>query len=340
VQPPRLEVGFRDGPACGTVSRRPFSNESFDIRYSISSFVIQSLSCWQLAAGRRKGRPMNPTIIPLISITLVLAPRLQAQAEFETTRVAPGVYQYRYQGHNAFFVESDKGIVAFDPISTVAAQHYADEIKRVAPEKPLLAIVYSHHHNDHTTGANVLQSAFDVHVPIIAHDRARAPLEAANNADQPPPTLTFSDRLTLHFGDRPIELYYLGENHSDNSIVAVVPDVRVAFAVDFASHDRLGYQDLSSFKFPDQFRSLERLQDLPFDRIVFGHGPMGDKASVDRQVTYYRDLQRAVETAVREGLSEDEAATTIKLPQYADWGGYDTWLELNVRGMYRWVASH
>ncbi|MEE8116408.1 MAG: hypothetical protein V3T28_04790, partial [Gemmatimonadales bacterium] len=59
--------------------------------------------------------------------------------------------------------------------------------------------------------------------------------------------MTFEERLTLHFGDRSVELYYLGKSHSDDMLVALLPDDRIAFAVDFASHDRIGYRDLGSF---------------------------------------------------------------------------------------------
>ena len=283
---------------------------------------------------------MTKTFVSWISWSALTVMALPGQQpEFETTRVADGVFQYRYQGHNGVFVVSDGGVIAFDPISTEAASHYADEIKRVAPGKPLLAIVYSHSHADHATGALVLQEAFDVAVPIVAHENARVEIEQMADPNLPSPTLTFTSGLTLYLGGRPIELAYIGRNHSDNSLVALVPDVRVAFAVDFVATDRVGYRDLGSFHFPDLFQSLVELRNLDFDTIVFGHGPPGDVASVDRQIRYYNDLRTAVEAAVRNGLSEDEAANQITLDDYAHWSGYEDWFAMNVRGMYRWAGG-
>lgn len=265
---------------------------------------------------------------------------LVAQApEFETTRIADGVYQFRFRGHNGFFVVTDGGVVAVDPIAGEAARPYAAEIKRVAPDGPLRAIVYSHDHADHASGAGVLREAMGSDAPIIAHAKAAAPIRERNSADQPAPDLTFNDKLMLHFGGRTVELHHLGANHSDNSLVVLVPDVKVAFAVDFVSHDRVGYRELGSHHFPAFFESLERLQALDFERIVFGHGPAGDKASIARQVQYYSDLRRAVERAVEQGWTEDQAAERIELPAYGSWGGYGDWFALNVRGMYRWVAA-
>jgi len=73
--------------------------------------------------------------------------------------------------------------------------------------------------------------------------------------------------------------------------------------------------------------------------MVFGHGPAGDRASIDRQVSYYRDLRRAVAEAIDAGLSEDEAAARVRLPAYSSWDRYDAWFESNVRGVYRWMAG-
>lgn len=272
--------------------------------------------------------------------TVMVSTSLGAQApEFETTRIAGGVYQFRWRAHNGFFVVTDAGVIAFDPISLEAAQRYASEVQRVAPGKKLLAVVYSHDHPDHASGADVLRRELGPDAPVVAHANARARVIETASPDLPPPDVTFTDRLTLYFGGRRVELRFLGKSHSDNLIIALVPDVKVAFAVDFVANDRVGYRELSSNVFPDFFDAVERLQELEFETIVFGHGPPGDRASVERQGRYYSALRAAVAAAIDEGWTEDEAAEKITLPQYSDWGGYDTWFALNVRGMYRWLVK-
>ena len=111
------------------------------------------------------------------------------------------------------------------------------------------------------------------------------------------------------------------------------------FAVDFVSNDRVGFRSLPDYHFPEFFQALDRLRSLDFDTVVFGHGPPGDRASIDRQIRYYADLRRAVTEAVGQGLSEDEAAARVRLPMYRDWGAYGDWFELNVRAIYRWLVS-
>lgn len=260
-------------------------------------------------------------------------------ADYETTPVADGVYRLRWQQHNALFVVTPAGVVAFDPISVEAADAYADEIERVAPGLPLLAVVYSHHHADHASGADVLRGRLGGDASIIAHVNAVDDIERLAAPDLPAPTVTFSDVLTLHHGGTELQLHYLGNSHSDNMLVAVLPTSRVAFAVDFVAHDRVGYQELPGYIFPDFFETVDRLADLDFTTIVFGHGPNGDKSSIERQAAYYAALRDAVAEAVESGLSEDEAAETVRLDEFAHFSAYDEWFTGNVRGMYRWLAS-
>ena len=62
------------------------------------------------------------------------------------------------------------------------------------------------------------------------------------------------------------------------------------------------------------------------------------RPSVERQIVYYRTVRDAVQEALRRELTEDEAAAEIQLPAYSEWGGYQDWFALNVRGIYRWLA--
>lgn len=293
---------------------------------------------------------MKPTRLILCTLSLAAvacsdAPPPSADADgasadpplYETTRIADGVFQFRYQGHNAMFVVTDDGVVAFDPISMDAAAAYAGEIQTHAPGAELIAIVYSHRDADHATGAPVLREALGSDAPIYAHDNALAPLSAAADPNLPPPDSTFSDRALLAGGA--IQLHYLGRSHSDDMAVAFLPESRVAFAVDFVSADRFGYQDLSSFYFPDMHDAIAGLLEIPFDRILFGHGPGGDRATIERQQQYYRDLAAAVRAATAQGLSEDETAAQVLLEDYRAWDRYEDWRELNVRGMYRKIST-
>ena len=286
-------------------------------------------------------RPIRP-LLPIAS-ALALIALACAQEGVETdspaSQVADGVFWFNAGTHNAFFVDTDDGVVAFDPISMEAAADLGAAIRGAAPGKPLAAIVYSHSDADHATGAPVLQAEFGDDVPIIAQENALPILMERADPDLPPPDLTFSDEMTLRFGGRAIELHYLGPSHSDNMLVAFLPEEQVAFAVDFVSNDRVGFQSLPGWHFDDFYVALDRLMEIPFETVVFGHGDVGDRATIERQLAYYAELRDAVQGALDEGLSEEEAMEQVRLDAYADWGQYEAWFPLNVGAIYRWLAG-
>lgn len=281
---------------------------------------------------------MNRALTLSVALSALVAAPAQAFAsqrpEHETTQIADGVYMFRYRAHNAMFIATGDGVIAFDPISTDAARLYREEIRKVTTE-PVRAIVYSHHHGDHITGAAELAAG----VPIIAHAQAYARLADNPNPEMPPPDITFTEQMTLWLGGRTIRLVYLGPNHSDNMIVAHLPDERIIFAVDFVSDDAVGYRDLPDYRFPALWESLERLQHLDYETAIFGHGPPGTKGDVYEQMKYWADLRGAVESAIADGAAEDAAVASIELPAYSDWRGYDDWFKMNVRTVYRYYAG-
>lgn len=45
--------------------------------------------------------------------------------------------------------------------------------------------------------------------------------------------------------------------------------------------------------------------------------------------------------AVEDGLSRSQTVERVaeRLPQYRDWGRYDDWFRMNVRGVYEWATE-
>jgi glyoxylase-like metal-dependent hydrolase (beta-lactamase superfamily II) len=92
-------------------------------------------------------------------------------------------------------VTTPAGVVAVEPLSVDAARWLAREIQKIAPGQPLAAIVYSHSDADHATGAAVLVAEMgQTGVPIIAHEKAVAPIREGASPDD--------DRDSKGQGDR------------------------------------------------------------------------------------------------------------------------------------------
>ena len=54
---------------------------------------------------------------------------------------------------------------------------------------------------------------------------------------------------------------------------------------------------------------------------------------------YIEELRGQVLAGLKAGKSEDELAEAVTMDAYRDWGQYDAWRALNVRGMARFLKQ-
>lgn len=294
----------------------------------------------------------NWKVIQLVMVTgllilmLGLSANLPAKAEkgsdsaSEWFKVADNTYVFRYRFYFTLFVKTENGIVAFDPISNEAAEHYAKAIREAAPGAKLKTIVYTHWHTDHSTGAKVLRREFGSNIPIIAHENTYNRLKGLTDSDVPLPTkMVTNDGLVLKDDNNPIELKYLGYAHTDTMLIAYLPKQKLVFGVDFVNHDSMGWRDLPGVDIDELISMQKRLMKIDFKTITFGHGRPGGRQVVSRQINYYETLLKEATSAVNKGLSEDQAAKSIVMDKYKNWQNYDNWFTMNVRGAYRFVKE-
>ncbi len=79
-------------------------------------------------------------------------------------KVTDRIYQVRGQDiSNLTFIEGDTGIIAIDPlVSAEAAQNALETYFQHRPEKPIVAVIYTHSHVDHYGGVKGIISQEDV----------------------------------------------------------------------------------------------------------------------------------------------------------------------------------
>ena len=101
---------------------------------------------------------LSATLFGLFSVMPAQAQLPPGMKQFETTRIADGVYSFRFFFHNNIFIVTDRGVIATDPISARGAQTMMDEIKKVT-DQLVKYVVYSHEHWDHISGGQVFKDA-------------------------------------------------------------------------------------------------------------------------------------------------------------------------------------
>lgn len=267
--------------------------------------------------------------ISLISLLVNAQP-----APYETRKLTDNVYIFRYGGHQSLFVVTPAGVIATDPIAflrPVAAATYLAEIRKLT-QAPIRYLIYSHHHYDHIAGGKPFK---DAGATVVAHKNAKARLEQLRYPDVVIPDETVDDYRAIELGGVRLELYYVGRNHSDNSLVMLLPKEKLLFTVDFIPIQTVQFRDLPDGFLPDWFDSLDRVLSLDWERMVPGHpyagGRLGTKEDVRALKQYMLDLSEETRNAAYRGRCFDDAMKEVRLPKYERWGSYAQFLPMNVQ---------
>ena len=160
-------------------------------------------------------------------------------------------------------------------------------------------MIYSHHHNDHITGGSIFAET----ALFVSQQAARERLLKNADPDIPVPDLTFTDRMSIDLAGKHVELIYTGKNHSDNSLVVLLPQNKLLFAVDFIPVETVAYRTLPDSYPDDWIESLKQVESLEFDTLVPGHGKIGKKEHVRQFREYLEALRAAVREQIQKGAS-------------------------------------
>jgi glyoxylase-like metal-dependent hydrolase (beta-lactamase superfamily II) len=205
-----------------------------------------------------------------------------------------GLYMITDNAIQSMFLVYDSGVVVMD-----APQAYAAKIRQAISEvsdKPITHLIYSHSHADHIGGAKALGE-----IPvIIAHEETLRLLKRDADPNRPLPTVTFSDKYSLHVGDQDLELSYHGSGHEPGNIFIYVPKQRVLMVIDIIFP---GWMPWRRFAVAQDvlgvFDQVEEIRKMDWDVLVGGHvSRVGTHADVDTQAEFYRDIKQAAATAL------------------------------------------
>jgi cyclase len=247
-----------------------------------------------------------------------------------TVEVADGVFAY-VQPDGGWCV-SNAGILigreALTLIDTAATERRARALRATAGRlsgAPVRTIVNTHHHGDHTFG----NAMFSPGATVVGHERTRQEMAARGLSlrsvwpqvewgavDVVLPSVTFTDRLTLHVDDYPVELLHVGPAHTTNDVVAWLPTQRVLFAGDVLMSGCTPFILMGSLQ--GALNALQRLRALDPRTVVCGHGTVCGPEVITRTESYLRwigELARAGRDAGRTPL---EVARDTGLGAFAD----------------------
>jgi cyclase len=260
--------------------------------------------------------------------TALLAFALAAGAGF-AQRPAPGEGEDRSQdlgnglyslnwgtmGLNVGMSSGPDGILLVDAQDEPAVPRLQAEIAKRS-DKAVRIVIDSHWHFDHVGGNEVYRRQG---AAIIAQENTRTrlmseqvnPLGGRQRAFPPSfwPTLTFEDRLQLHFNGDDIDVVHMPSGHTDGDVIVRFQKADVLFAADLFNNGDYTRVDLRGGSLDGMIAAYRKLlPELDGDvKVVPGRGRVGGKRDLEEYLSVMLALRERIGRLIRQGKSMEEA---------------------------------
>jgi cyclase len=246
--------------------------------------------------------------------------------ELTLIEVRQNVYTIRDAGSgNASLIVGDEGVVLIDDKFPQDVDGIVELIESVTAA-PLLYVINTHLHPDHT-GGNPAMQQLGAHV--VASENARRIMVERDQAGLP--DFTLRDTLRIWLDDMPIDLHYFGRGHTDGDIVVHLPSERLVITGDlFALYGpyRAVIDYTAGGSLRDWPRTLRRVLALDFDTVIPGHSGVTDRANVEGYVDYLTATQNVIREMNAADATRDEIQAVLEAE--FDWGGLEMSIGLDA----------
>lgn len=249
-------------------------------------------------------------------------------ADLEVKEMSPGVYALLStipNVDNTGFIVGEKGVLVVDAHISLAMARLIQERIREVTGKPLLYLVNSNYHGDHTFG----NCAFPAETILIQHRKTAELVPHMDEekkflfpcvGDKPEvfegvelrlPDLVFDDYLRIDLGGRIVELHHFGPANTPGDTITYVPEARVAWTGNMTGGSLVIPLESDA---PTYLNSISRMaQTLELDHLIPAHNPISSPALLGGYMQYLGEVANAVRHALSDGLSLAEAMDRISL---------------------------
>jgi len=249
------------------------------------------------------------------------AARAQGGEELAIHEIAPGVHVITGRGGNTMVAVGEGGSLLVD-CKVAGAGEALREVAEGAGV-PVAAVVNTHHHADHTGGNPAFTGDLPVHAHEACADRVRA--QVASRGDDPKPflpTALAGPMTTLETHGVRAELRHSGAGHTDNDLFVFLPEQNVLHTGDLVFHSMHPFIDRPAgattegwMESCDAMLSLCDAETV----VVPGHGEVGDRAAIEKQIAYFEAVRAAIGEIVDAG-GPKQAASRVRLPMFEGMG--------------------
>jgi glyoxylase-like metal-dependent hydrolase (beta-lactamase superfamily II) len=247
---------------------------------------------------------------------------------------------------NIGFIVGPRGVL----VVNTGASHRMGEaiiaaIERVTAQPVRLAII-TQQAPEIVFGASAFRARG---IPVMAHRRTVALIEErcaiclkklnatlgeaemASSRVTIPDTLV-DDTVVLDVIGRDVDLAYVGWASTPGDLVVFDRASRVLFTGGMVTRQRI--PELRNENIAGWLAALERISSWPARVLVPGFGPVGAPQDTAPTARYLRALSRATAVQFEKGASLTDAMREAAVPEFSDWGLYDTAHAQNVQRIF------
>ncbi|MSO82801.1 MAG: MBL fold metallo-hydrolase, partial [Acidobacteria bacterium] len=278
------------------------------------------------------------TLLALASVPPVLAQQSQGPPMRSITRITGDLYRVQNNDHYTVFLVTPAGIILADPINVEAAIWIKAQLTERFPNAPVRYVLYSHHHQDHASGAAVFNDTAE----LVGHENFNAALKASAGQNEAaakrfaavvPPESTYSGRRMITLGGKSVQMIHPGRTgHAPDQTMLHFPAERVVFGVDFISVKMVpGSNTMAGgASIAEYVSAVKAVEALDFTIAAPGHGPMGTKADIVAHRQYFENLAARVAAGIKAGRTVEQLQAARIMDEYKDWIEYDEDNDVNI----------
>jgi cyclase len=273
-----------------------------------------------------------------------------SKVEIKPEKVAGNISVLAGEGGNIGVCAGEDGVVLVDDQFAPLTPKIEAAVKKIHPG-PIRFVVNTHCHHDHVGGNENLGKAGAV---IVAHENVRKRMskkqfiqffEKAVPAYPKAalPVVTFAEDVTLHLNGEEILVFHVAPAHTDTDSVVYFRNANTVHMGDLFFSESYPFIDTSSGGgSAGVIQANERVLGMidGKTRVIPGHGPMSNKAGVERYVAMLKQCRANVLKLVDAGNSLKEVQAARPTQKYdAKWGqGWlkpDSFVELLYQDLNR-----
>ena len=302
------------------------------------------------------GRLCIVAVLALFGFGVTAVAQSQQQA-LAVSEIAPGLFVYAGQTAlmtrenagaiaNVGFVIGENAVAVIDTGGSVREGRQLLAAIRARTDKPIRYVINTHGHPDHVfgnaafvndgtlfVGHKNLPRALAIHGPFyIDNFRRIMGDELIDEVRIVRPTVLVEDSLTLDLGSRRLTLRAWPTSHSDNDLTVFDGQSKTLFAGDLVFLDHIPVLDGS---IRGWLATLGELKTLPAQRVVPGHGPIGEwPAALSDERRYLDTLASDVRALIARGAPIKIAAETAAASERPHWKLFDDYNTRNATAAF------